>query len=153
MTLLSIGTMPRKERGLPFLELANLEFEYKHVQFRVAVARALGREWKDMGCVFQTGNVVASPGIAHGVRLSFGKKVVKNTGDLHLSFYEKIPLMEDGKGRVRQLVRIYEKCPKQDLAKKLRRIIKWCPKKDLTVSQSFMHQRRLSIVMLICSWP
>jgi hypothetical protein len=94
--------------------------------------RALAREWEDMGCVFQTGNVVVSPGsmlkrgIAHLVRLSFGKKVVKNTGDLHLSFYEKIPLREDGKGRVRQLVCIYEKCPKKDLAKKLRRVTKWC---------------------------
>ena len=145
-----------------FLELANLELEYTHFQFRVAVARALGREWEDIGCVFQTatGNLVASlgsllkRGIAHRVRLTFGKKVVIKTQETCiclLKFYEKIPLMEDGKGRVRQLVCIYEKCPKKDLAKKLRRVTKWCPKKDLTVSQSFMHQSRLNIVMLICS--
>ena len=33
-------------------ELAFLEVEYTHLQFRVAVSLALAQEWEDMGCVF-----------------------------------------------------------------------------------------------------
>jgi hypothetical protein len=44
-------------------ELAFLEVEYTHFEFRVAIALALAQEWEDMGCVFipQQGPAVSSP--------------------------------------------------------------------------------------------
>ena len=118
-------------------ELALLEVEYTHFQFRVAIALALAQEWEDMGCVFRpeaqtTG--VASPrtllkrGAAHKVRVSFGAEASKRStpNDMHASYLEKIPLREGGKSAFRQLVCIYKNCPKKDLPKKQRRVSRWC---------------------------
>jgi hypothetical protein len=64
-------------------QLANLEIQYSHFQFRVAVARALAQEWEGMGCVFQPTKGVISPRTllktkpAKKVRVSFGEKVYK----------------------------------------------------------------------------
>jgi hypothetical protein len=110
-------------------QLANLEIQYSHFQFRVAVARALAQEWEGMGCVFQPTKGVISPRTllktkpAKKVRVSFGlKKCTRfSSNDKHLSFMESIPKLEGMKSKCRQLVCICEDCPTPG-----RRVTKWC---------------------------
>ena len=117
-------------------ELAFLEVEYTHLQFRVAIAMALAQEWEDMGCVFNpnTQPAAGSPGTllkrghALRLRLSSGSKR-SSPNDSHFTYLERIPLMEGGKGKVRLLVCIfYSQCPKRDLPKKKRQVSRWCRK-------------------------
>ena len=107
-------------------ENANIPVELSHLEFRIAVVRALASEWEAMGCACQPAGVSSPNSMlkrtnAKKARVSFGKESSGrfSANDCHLSNLEDIPKREGQKTKTRQLVCIYEGC-------KGRRTTKWC---------------------------
>lgn len=107
---------------------ANLEIEYTHFQFRVAIALALASEWEALGCKSPVGGELpVSPTLVakqpsqrrqrFSTVLDFGDRFLDS--QKHLAFFEKLPNREDSSSRNRQQLCRY--C-------KSRRTTWWCKK-------------------------
>jgi hypothetical protein len=93
--------------GIPTRELAGLDVEFSHFEFRLAVAKALAKEWEDMGCIYNAEGCVSSPTrIIKVVSAKKAKALLGNanlfrysSSDYHFSYLEKIPLLEGSKNK------------------------------------------------------
>ena len=91
---------------------------------------ALDKEWIDMGYVFQTqaGVYIISKNLAEKktCHMYIGQSFFFGANDIHVTFLGEIPAQDKSKLKFRQLIYIYEHCPKKNLKHSKCWVSKWC---------------------------
>jgi hypothetical protein len=121
-------------------ELAMLPLEYTLFTFRKSVALALVAEWENMGCKNRTCLLTPTkkmqenkaPSRSHLKKCNLEERTRFNSPDGHLSAFQKIPLREDSKLKVRQM--LCQQC-------RTRRTTYWCKQCEQPLCQGFCFQQ------------
>jgi hypothetical protein len=88
------------------------QLEYDFFTFRKSIALALASEWESMGCKHRKGEFSPAKAVptqkAVRIHVSHGKKADVGdrftSSDKHLLAREKIPVLENGKSKFRQML-------------------------------------------------